>query len=138
MQKEVVFYFHHGIEEKLESIRINEREVLPETGLAGEKEATLTLGPSKNRMMLTFKEGKTFSTTVPGGEWTKIIVNEAWERGRMRNVWTVIVLTAILMFAVNLLFFKNHALNSSLLSGIFLWVWFSFILNRNRYSVIFR
>lgn len=138
MEKDVFFYFKNGVEQKLERVFINDKEVALSFGESADAHKITNLKPRKNSITLIFKDGKKFSTPLLGGEWDKIIINQAKESKIYKGVLLGIGLAGILVFVLDILVFKNEAVRTKAVTVTGLMIWSYYILKNNKYSVIFR
>lgn len=136
MEKDVCFYFKNGIEQKLESVLINDKPVPfnPDSGAC----KITNLKPRKNIITLIFKDGEKFSTPLLGGRWDKIIINQAEESRIYKGVLLGIALAGILVFIFDILVLKNQVIRTPAISVTGLMIWSYYILKNNKYNVIFR
>lgn len=136
MEKDVFFYFKNGVEQKLERVFINDKEMALSFDESADTHKITNLKPRKNSITLIFKDRMKFSIPLPGGEWDKIIINQAKESKIYNGVLLGIGLVGILSFILDILVFKNEAVRTTAVTGFMIWSYY--ILKNNKHSVIFR
>ncbi len=138
MEKDVFFYFKNGVEQKLESILINDKEVPLDPEKRGDAHKIVNLKPRKNSITLIFKDGDKFSTPLLGGRWDKIIITQAKESKTYKGILLGIGVAGILVFIFDIFVLKNQVVRTPAISVTGLMIWSYYILKNNKYSVIFR